>query len=302
MEQAYNERNSSYSRVAVLARMPDFHTIPEPVWLGHFSWSTTKTKERWLKGNTVVDMGFGAQTPGDVVRDYLDFYFPSRQRAYGKEADFYRTKISTPLYLRPGILVDGVYVDIKSAYFSLVNLVGWNVRYKPGSWISPGRPCYDFPLANDTRRIAKSARACLVSFGLHRKSTFWNGSKIVERNTRNNHVNYGLWHVCQDILHAIATVAVSLNAVYIHTDGYILPSGNAEVLEDYIRSWGLRTGRKGQGPTLVFGFGNFRVGNHETKRLRPFIGKPYRYVKNPDGKWLQSQLKRRIENVHKAAG
>lgn len=242
----------------------------------------------------MVNMGYGAQTPGDVVRDYLDFYFPARLRAFHNEAKFYDTHVSTPLFLRPGILSDGVYVDVKSAYFSIVNLVGWNVRYQPSSWVSPGRPCYDFPLANDTRRIAKSARACLVSFGLHRKSTFWNGSKLSERATKNNHVNYGLWHIAQDILHAIASVAVQLGARYVHTDGYILPAGAAEILEEYIASWGFHSGRKGAGKTMVLGFGNFQVGEFRTKRLRPIAGKPYTYVRPVNGGWLQRQLKRRI--------
>lgn len=295
MEQAYYARNALYRDIRVFARMPDIHLIQEPVWVGIFSWSLQKTKARWLKGNTLVNMGFGVQTPTDVVRDYLAWKHPKKLKACGSQARAITAHRSTPLYLKPGVLTDGVYVDIKSAYFSLVNLVGWDVDYFPGKWVVPGQPCYDFPLANDTRRIGKAARACLVSIGLSHTATKWSGSEFYAVKTQNRLRNYGLWSIAQDILHAIAEKAVALGAIYAHTDGYILPNGAADLLQEYISDWGLGSGRKGQGPTMVLGFGNFICGEFKTKRLRPISGKPYRGVYSVDGKWLQSQLSRRIK-------
>lgn len=294
MMEACNERRQSFKDYRVFVRMPDIHLMQEPVRVGVFSWSLATTKERWLKANSLVNLGFGIQTPMDVVRDYLTYKFPSRLRASGAQARAILSHRAPPLFLKTGVLQDGVYVDLKSAYYSLVNTVGWNVDYSPGRWLVPGKACYDFPLANDPSRLGKAARACLVSVGLNHHVHLWTGSRFKSVQARNHFKNYGLWACAQDILHSIAAVAISLGALYVHTDGYILPVGADELLREYIASWGLVAGTKGRGKTVVLGFGNFIVGEFRTKRIRPTLGRNYRYNYPVDGGWLQRQLGKRV--------
>lgn len=294
LESAANERRNLFKDYRVFVRMPDIHLMQEPVRVGIFSWSLDKTKERWLKANSLVNLGFGIQTPMDVVRDYLAWKFPHRLRASGAQVRAIKAHRAPPLYLKTGVLQHGVYVDIKSAYFSIVNTVGWNVDYSPDRWVIPGKPCYDYPLANDPSRLGKASRACLVSVGLNHHVHKWTGTKFTTVQARNHFTNYGLWAIAQDILHSIASVAISLGALYVHTDGYILPQGSDEILREYIAGWGLDTGTKGAGPTLVLGFGNFICGEFRTKRLRAILGRNYRYNYPVSAGWLQQQLSRRV--------
>jgi hypothetical protein len=287
LKASYHERENSYKMVEVLRRFPPIRYIQEPVQWGVFAWALQTSKIRWIHGNTMVNLGFGPQTPGDVVRDYLDWKFPRRLRACGTQTRNIFTHKSTPLYLRPGVLKDGVYIDIQAAYFSIVNLFGWDVDYFPGKWFVPGTTCEDFPMPDH-----KPARAMLVSMGLSHTGTRWTGDHFEHYQTGNRHRNYGLWTFVQDILHAIAGYAERLGALYIHTDGYILPVGQSDILQDYIASWGLHSREKARGESLVLGFGNYVVGSNKTKRLRPIAGHKYRYIRDVPERWLRGQLTR----------
>jgi hypothetical protein len=280
----YDERCRTYQQTVVGA-FPDIRDIRERVVWGSFSWSLVQSRIRLLRRSTAVSIGFGLQSPGDVVRDYLDYYHPRRLRASATQAREITRHVTTPLFIRPTVDKDYTYVDIKSAYWSILRLVGWNVDYFPQNWLVRGRIPIDFPLADH-----KVARACLVSLGLPASSLVWTGEHFCRRRTRNVHLNMGLWRVVQDILHSIAAAALALEAVYVHTDGYILPTRHAEALQDEIRSWGLPSTIKGSGFTMVLGFGNFAVGERRSKRLRPIIGKPYRYVLPVDTAWLKKRI------------
>lgn len=255
--------------------------ITEPVSWGVFSWTLRRSKLRWIRKGTALNIGYGFQTPGDIVRDYLDYYHPARLHATGSQAKLITEHKTTPLYLRPSIVADATYIDISAAYWSILKVTGWNVDYFPGRWLIPGRIPADFPLPNH-----KVARAILVSAGLSSRTVLWTGSEFKHVKTRNTHVNFGLWTVVQDILHSIAVYAVGLGAVYVHTDGYILPTKHAHELSSYIREWGLDAGIKGQGSACIWGFGNFWVGEKRSKRVRPYLGRHYTYLRNVPTDWL----------------
>lgn len=285
LEACYADRCRTYQQVVIPA-FPNIREIRERVIWGSFSWTLAASKIRFIKRATAVSIGFGLQTPGDVVRDYLDYYHPKRLRASASQARIFAQHVTTPLYLRPTVARDYTYVDIKAAYWSILQLVGWDVDYYPGKWLLRGRIPHDFPLPDN-----KVARACLVSFGLPASALEWDGTAFKRRRTRNVHLNLGLWHLVQDILHSIAGSALALNACYVHTDGYILPTENAEALQAEIRSWGLPSSVKGQGLCRVYGFGNFAVGERTSKRLRPELwAKPYKYVRPTNASWLKKQI------------
>lgn len=286
LEEQASERRKSYQPIVVSA-FPDMRDFNERVIWGTFSWSLTKSKIRLIRRSTAVSCGHGLQTPGDVVRDYLDYYHPRRLRASAEQARLLDEHVSTPLFLRPTVAGDYTYVDIKAAYWSILQLVGWDVDYFPERWIGQGRIPHDFPLPD-----SKVSRACLVSMALPSTSLEWTGTAYRRRRTKNVHINRGLWRVVQDILHSIARAAVALDAVYVHTDGYILPTKNADTLREEIWSWGLPSSIKGQGFCLVLGFGNFKVGDRQSKRLKPIIGKPYSYVRQTPAKWLKPRITR----------
>lgn len=238
-----------------LEKFPD-----ERIYLGVMSWTLPDRHERWIKPSAVINIGNGLQTAGEIARDYLDFKFPNRLRATGAQAALLKMHRSAPLYCEPSVLEDATYVDLKSAFWSIMMLLGWNVDYYPSKWIVKGKAPDDYPLSEH-----KQARNSLVTCGLSTPLRMWTGKKVTRQFARNNHINMGLWAIIMDTLHAIAAYARQLDAVYIHTDGYILPSEKAKDLLTIIREFGLYASVKASGISTVIGMGNWKVGNKATK-------------------------------------
>lgn len=279
---ARHEKN----RHVQMEQFPNLRTVNDMLYWGVFSWQLPKLKERWVKSNSALLLGNLALTPGDAVRDYLDFYHPKTLRAIGTEARLYGETRTAPLFVKRSLLLEGTYIDIRSAFFSIVKMVGWNINYMPGQWINPGRAPIDFPYPE-----IKGARNYLVSIALPAVVSIWNGYSMVYKNGHNAHINRGLWRCVMDILHSIASYAVYLGAVYVHTDGYILPSEMAPLLSKKIEEFGLESRVLAQGETLVIGFGNYMVGDKKTKSFDPStVQEDFKYIEPTPADWLQRNL------------
>lgn len=253
------ERRAKYDTQVVEA-LPDIRTIRERCYWGVFAYTLTKSKTRLIKRSSLVSIGYGPQTPSEVARDYLTALYPKRLRAVGKQAEKIMQHRAYPLYAKPGTIPKGVYVDIRSAYWSLMGLGGWDIDYHPGKWLIPGRAPLDFPLATH-----KVARNCLVSLGLPSVTTLWTGEHWKRVHTRNPRLNLGLWSFVQDTLTACALLAVAFGALYVHTDGAIMAADAADRYSEELRYWGLETSIKYAGPTLVLGIQNWMVGDKQTR-------------------------------------
>lgn len=267
MRQAAEERQAKQV-TKVVDMFPPLSEFPnERIYLGVNSWSFPDRKERWLKPGGYFVTENGMQTAGEIARDYLDFKFPTRLRATRAQKALLNLHRSAPLYVEPTLLEDAAYVDLKSAFWSLMSLVGWNVDYYPSKWIVRGVIPDDFPYAD-----IKPARNSLVSCGLPTPLRMWTGKKVTRRFATNIHINMGLWAFIMDTLHAIASVARQLGACYIHTDGYILERWNAPDLIRFINSFGLDAGIKAAGVGTIIGMGNWKVGTHQTKQYMKSYG------------------------------
>lgn len=252
--------------------MPDVRTFTERAFVGTFSTTTTRSKRRYLLQDTLIkSLTDWGQTPSELARDYLDIAYPRKLRATGEQCEAFSKPRSMPLYYAPYVTNDGVYVDVRSAFWSIMSVVGWDVDYMPGKYLSPGRAPYDFPLPNH-----KVARNCLVSAGLDNSVTVWTGNKFEETKPFNVHKNLGLWSCIADILHMIAVYAVKVcKARYVNTDGYIVPGFHAGDLIQYIQSIGLPYAIKDAGATMVTGVGSYRVGDTQTHNFSPEYSMPY---------------------------
>lgn len=259
MRLAAEERQKRYA-TKIVDFFPPLTDFPdERIYLGVNSWTLPDRGERWLKpGGYYVTMN-GIQTAGELARDYLDWKFPKRLRATRAQKDSLNLHRSAPLYVTPTIIEDAAYIDLKSAFWSIMRLVGWNVDYYPSKWMVRGIPPNDFPYPE-----IKPARNSLVSCGLPSPLRMWTGKKVTRQFRTNKHINMGLWACIMDTLHAIASHARELEAAYVHTDGYILPRWNAEDLLEVIQSYGLYAGIKARGVGVVIGMGNWKVGDHQT--------------------------------------
>lgn len=281
------KRRETY-KTSVIERFPPLATIKERTTLGMFSWTLQESKQRWIHELNCIDLLGYPQTRSEITRDYLSIVNPRKLRAKGWQAENFTQHRAPPTFAKVGKWGDCTYVDLKSAYWSILGVTGWDVDYYPGKWILPGRVPYDFPLIND-----KIARICLVSAGLNAPTRIWTGSQVIVIRTQNSHLNLGVWSICQDLLHTLANIAERLGAVHIHTDGYIVPTSNAEYLINRIREFGLVARPKATGSTWIHAVGSYQCGEHHTKNivkaLKPitstlyatdekFIEKRFRYL------------------------
>lgn len=265
------ERHNKNEYIYV-ARMPDVRQFNEKTFVGTFSTSTTKTRRRYLLHDVLIkSLTDWGQTPSELARDYLDIAYPHKLRATGEQVEAYNRVRAMPLYYRPFASNDAFYVDVRSAFWSIMSIVGWDVDYMPGKYLAPGRAPYDFPVP-----MHKVARNCLVSAGLANSVTVWTGSKFEETQPYNVHKNLGLWTCIADILHMIGCYAVQrCHAAYVNTDGYIVPGYGYERLCEYIQSLGLPYSVKDAGATMVTGVGSYRVGETQTHNFSLEYSMPY---------------------------
>lgn len=73
-----------------------------------------------------------------------------------------------------------------------------------------------------------------------------------------------LWAYVQDVLMAVAwEMRLFFGAVHIHTDGYVLPSGDLteDAIEHLWKTWGLRAQVKAEGAGIVTGLGSWQIGD-----------------------------------------
>lgn len=285
IEQKTQERNEKNQHI-LLSNFPDIREINERVFWGVFTWTLPKSKKRFLKRNSAIRMHDLPMSAGDLVRDYLDFYHPNRLRCVGREARFYQTHVSAPLHVTPTIIRNAMYIDIESTYWSILKIIGWDCGYMPDKWVTAGRAPLDFPLPTH-----KGARNYLVSAGLDTPMTIWTGEEFIYQNGNNVHKNLGLWHLVQDILHSIANIAISLGAVYVHTDGYIIDEKRAPALISAISDWGLNARNLGEGQGVVLGIGNYCVGGKKSKAFDyNRVQSPFSKIEQTNYGWLQKQI------------
>ena len=245
----------SKQEIEIVSKMPSLYDIQDYVMLGSFSWYHQQAKKRTLLRPFSMLFPEVVATPSDLVRSYLDIKYP-KLRAMRSQIAAWRVPYSQPLYAQPHETESGVYLDLKSAYWSIIQVVGWDVDYFPGQWLGRGNPMHDFPYPD-----FKLTRNCLATAGLVNDRSVWDGYKQTYQNTKmgNAHINLGLWALLMDVLQCVAFDAVGAGAFYVHTDGYIADSRNIDRLQEAIAAWGLTSSIKAAGQTIVYGVGAFFV-------------------------------------------
>lgn len=281
-----SEKRQQRYEQQLITDWPTITDFKEIIFLGAFSWTLPMSSVRMLYKPTTVDIGHGQQTPGEIVRDYLDWKFPSRLRATRAQRDQILKPRSFPHAARIGMYPSMSYVDLKSAYWTITQAVGWSVDYYPGRWVGQGQDVSDFPLAHN-----KLARSAMVTAGLSTKIQTWTGFEFKWKSGDNLHINYGLWAIVQDVLHGVARqIADELHPVYIHTDGYIVPTREVPRAAEIIQSWGLNWGIKATGDCRVSGIGSYSIGAVKTSRNISLPVPSFNVTRLPYQDWLRERL------------
>jgi hypothetical protein len=238
-------------------KFPPITAMEFPIALGAFSWSATTKRYKWLNREVTIVQDDTPLTPGDIARNYLTLrgWRGLKRRMTTEQFQyFFGLKRSAPLLAIPGDYEDMVYYDLKSAYWSILRRVGWGVEYNPGKWLAFGERVNDFPYADH-----KLARNCLVTVGVVGKMNFWDGQQIKLISKANPFANQMLYGLVIDTLHAIALDMKDAGAVYVHTDGYILPARHEGRVAEIGRKWGFDIGRKGSGRCSIWSVGHYSI-------------------------------------------
>ncbi len=255
-----HDRREHYKTIEMPA-LPDVAYFNQVAIVGSYSIVLMSDRMRLLNEPACLQIDHCKETPPAIARDYLNLTYKRGPLIKHSQYDHLRLRFQAPPLLaiptdaRMGLLW---YIDIRSAYWSIMRNVGWNVDYWPGKWIREGQPPDDFPFASH-----KVARNCLVSAGLSTEVPMFKPPDIFYQAHRGNNLsNIGLFCLITDVLHSIAGEAREAGAIYINCDGFIVDTLRAkEKVEAIIASWGLESHVCAFGPGIVQASGAYQVGS-----------------------------------------
>lgn len=266
LQQDYERKIEGWN-VNLIEKFPRVQTIREPIIAGVFGWTFLKSRSKMLLQDTALLLGTNYHTPSGIARDYLNSVYTKKRRAFLDQKIKIQVERSAPLFTSNGFYHDMVYADIRSTYYSIMLNVGWDVDYCPDEFILAGRAPLDFPLPEH-----KVARNCVYSASYLQDMEYWSGTAWSTKNNGSPLVNYSLIAYVLDLLHAWAITALGLGAVYIHTDGCILPRRNFDKLAAFTRELGLELREKASGTAHIINIGSYMVGDKATStygRVQP---------------------------------
>jgi hypothetical protein len=271
--------------VHIRETFPKLTTIHEPVFVGSFTWTCQQEKWKILQSKNAISTPAGWASPAELARNYITIKYPKRRRVTTDQYHEIMKPRSQPLLAHPGTYGDCVYLDLKSAYWSILKVIGWDVEYFPGRWLGVRSDVSDYPFQD-----FKLARNSLVSVGLVGRANYWTGDKLISVRKSNGLVNMALWSAVQDILNGIALDMEKAGALYINTDGYIFRSQAAELAYEVAESWGLVLGEKERGAADILAAGTYSIGmkpNRRTQMIKPTY---HRKIAEVDNQWLRPRM------------
>lgn len=288
MNELRAEKNAGMT-VYVVEHFPPLDSLKALTYLGSFGWTSKATGEKWIRKPFAFNIGAGWVTPSDIARDYISVKFgTTRLRCNTKVwKEVVNKKKHQPLFAEPCSLTNASYIDLKSAYWQLLQLGGWDVEYMPERFLSPRSHVYDFPVPE-----IKLARNCLVSMGLPSGVNVWIPDfGFAQRQPQKSSVNLVLWGFIQDVLHGVAADMVErAGAVYVNTDGYIIRDERMKDADSVAESWGLTFTIRHSGRATIRGAGDYDIGGRASNRLRT-QARPFSYLKPRGIDWLRGKVK-----------
>lgn len=278
----FSEERSGYD-TRLITSWPPLTDYSDWLFIGSFTWTCASRKYKLMQIKVATNDGVGWSSPADLARDYIRAKYDRPSRVTSEQYEAVMIHRQAPLYSKPGKLDDAVYLDLKSAYWSILQVIGWDVDYMPGLWLGVNSDVRDFPYWKN-----KLARNCLVSVGLVGDSRVWDGQRLIFRKKRNPLTNMVLWAAVQDVLNAIALEMVRVGAVYVHTDGYLLPRDRLKAAMDVIGEWGLVSSIRHEGSAEVIAPGTYTIGDKPNRRPHTLAPTFHNGIRTNNAGWLKS--------------
>lgn len=159
-------------------------------------------------------------TPAEIARTELKREFPDLVKVGWLSQHVVLLDKRPPMLFTGKYQGDGVYIDLKAAYWQLYRRLWLNVLHPCGIPMNP------LGLMEIAERLKdnKQARNAIVGITRSRSAVGFRGKETIRLKTKNPFLSPPLWATIMDILQAIAWMAKESGAVYICTDGYLFPS------------------------------------------------------------------------------
>lgn len=290
MNEIAMERNAEWS-IEIVNEFPQIREIKSPVMLGSFAWSSLVLRRKWMQEKQTTDLGGGHVTPADIARDYLTSRGHKTSRRRMTTNQYQKLVVhrkSAPLYAEPCEIENAVYVDLTSAYWSILRVVGWDLEYNPNRYLAVGQSVDDFPVPEN-----KLARNCLVTVGVNGSMNMWTGEVFKSIKKPNPFSNMMLYGLVMDVLNGIAYDMVHYaGAKYVHTDGYILPERNIDLAFEVAARWGLQCGTKLSGGGTIRGVSDYDIGTRKSGLRRTTLQRQHSNLQTIENGWLRSAFGR----------
>lgn len=243
----------------------------------------------------------------DLAREWLRWLFAQQRRRIGGKLET-RVPLRRPMleHLRtpPPLYWDGnreprelAHVDIVACYHTLASMMSLDTWYIPGTAWGTGHYRW---LGADEIRPYKLARNAAI--GLARSTSFRfleHGKARATPPQANRFLAPGMWGAMQDVLHCIAGEALRRGATHIHTDGYLLPPGEAGRFAAWVADRFHLECTVEISPTEVTSLGGMRSAAHTTETFGR-SGLPIDSVRREclalEG-WLAKSLERSRKNI-----
>jgi hypothetical protein len=241
-------------------------TLPRVV-IGNFSASAKS--ERWILPHAAVYPYGVPQTVSELTRDWMavSYRLPMRARVENRaEMEHRIAQAQMPLAALAHWTGEAAYTDIAQAYRQIAAAVGWNPEYWPSRGVlncQRLRPVSGFLWGH------KLWRSMLYSLARKTPMQIMRHGVITHENVPSPYYNPRFVGLVLDVLNGVGWDLRRAGAVYIHTDGAIVPTRHLAAAEEVYQSWGLEWAIKGEGETEIYGVGSYRVGLKRTVQRIP---------------------------------
>jgi hypothetical protein len=195
--------------------------------------------------------------PSEIARAHLEGAYSVWRPPYQKGLLALLERVSAPYYAVVGRYPGMAYVDLRAAYYVLYTR-WWGLEYWPMRYLTAPRTTIRWDEELSGNKLARNALYGLLRGT--RKVAYT--QKGVFSHPAHQYVYPQVALAVLDTLHAIAYEVVERwGAIYVHTDGYIVPATVAPYLVEWLREvWGLEARIDAIGDADIRGVGIYAVG------------------------------------------
>lgn len=202
-------------------------------------------------------------SPGEAARTELQRAFPNLQKVGWRRPETVLFEWRWPTYFigERWQCDDATYVDLKGAYHQIYSRLWLDVKYPCGMGTMDLEPIAE------ALSEWKAARNSIIGQIRSMQGQIIKGKHRKNIRLENPYLSPHLWATVQAILNEIASCAIAWGAVYVATDGYILPSVYATGFCDFLNEMGLNYRLK-QGEADIKAWACYKVGDKTTVAYR----------------------------------